>query len=207
MKFTAPVIAAISAGSLVLLSLIVCAILYTRGFFDSGKEPEKPNDPNHPKSNPKDDFNKAVDDVATHLTPTICAGLKSGTLATGGIEVQKWFSTSLVNMEDKAVLEKILTALNLGFKIFLEEAKKCIDDNDALKKATDKTEVFLQFGEKLADHIIKVFKIADDIQDDGQSMKDFYATFKGDADIKRIAGKLAEFEKCWDEHADICKKL
>ena len=105
MKFTAPVVAAISAGSLVVLSLIVGIILYVRGFFDSGKEPEKPSDLNHPVGPNlkvlKDNFFNAVDEVATHLNPTICEGLKSGTLNLyDDEEYQNWLRTSLKNMED-----------------------------------------------------------------------------------------------------------
>ena len=134
MKFTAPVIAAISAGSLVILTLIVGAILYARGFFDSGKEPEKPSDPN-----PKDELTKAVDEVASHLNPTVCAALKAGTIDLDHEKVFNWVKNSLKKNEDKEALEKIFDVSLLCLKNSLEEAEKLTTDKAAMKKHLDCT--------------------------------------------------------------------
>ena len=66
---------------------------------------------------------KAVDEVASHLNPTVCSALKAGTIDLGQEEVASWMNKSLKIIEDKDVLDKIFDASLLSVKSSWEAAK------------------------------------------------------------------------------------
>ena len=82
MKFTPPIIAAISFASLVVLTLIVGVVLYARGFFDGdigkGKEADEPA--------PKSELTLAIEKAKPYLNNGVFNALLTSNFTSKGVE-------------------------------------------------------------------------------------------------------------------------
>ena len=164
MKFTPPVIAAISALTLVISALIVSAILYAKGFFDDKKEPEKPTDPS-----PKDELTKSdpakgeLAEAVEKAKPYLNNNVISNALLTVSFEsddvkkeIKAWETSTLKTINDMTAFETIFDAFLQSSKVMLEKVRKCGDDQTLLTKAIAESlplySCFLKLSEK-AEHL------------------------------------------------------
>lgn len=190
MKFTRPVIAAISVGSLVLLALIIVVILYLKGF--SGDKPEKPV--------LSDELKSALEKAKPYLNNEIVFDALS-TFNFVGKDVQDAFGqwqAALTALEDKAGLEILLDTFIVCSKTVLESVKKHIGKGKEkeLKKAVDDSK--LLFGALLyvSSMVRGTYMI-----DSGKLFKnpDTYLRLCSDVDTKRIALKALSQMIIYDE--------
>ena len=133
MKFTPPVIAAISAVTLVISTLIVFAVLYARGFFDDENEAEKPTDPSPKSELAKGELVEAVERAKPYLNNNVISNaLLTVDFESDDVkkEIKAWYDSTLETIKDKTAFEAIFDAFLQSSKVMLEKVRKCSDNQD-----------------------------------------------------------------------------
>lgn len=153
MKFTPPVIAAISAGSLALLTLIVLLILYFQGFFEK---------PSVKQSGKKDEEVSVFKTIRKFVgSDAMCEALKSASFDDPDIvqAFERWKRGPLKAIKKENDFQVIFDAFIESSKVMLKRMKDCGDDKAAFGKALKESDVVFYCLDEISAHSLNVFDL------------------------------------------------